>query len=113
MGNIFVKFRLNLSGRSGEEDFFQKNIKKQDGGRITSSMTSQKTFSSMNLCVNDAQEISDFSHAAFYLTNFHRHTASPVTSRKITRIPDGEISNMYQAKKNFHGKVSEIQRSKV
>ncbi len=27
MGNISVKFRLNLSGRSGEEDFFLKTLK--------------------------------------------------------------------------------------
>ncbi len=67
----------------------------------------------MNLCVDDAQEISNFSHAAFYLTNFHRDTASPMTSRKITRIPDRELSKMYQAKKFLHWKVSEIQRSKV
>ncbi len=98
LGNIRVKFRLNLSGRSGEEDFFQKNIKKQDGGRITSSMTSQKTFSSDNLGVDDAQNFSDFSHAAFYLTNFHRHTSSPMTSRKITPVPHRDLSKMYQAK---------------
>ncbi len=57
LGNICVKFRLNLSGRSGEEDFFFKNTKKQDGGRITSSMTSGKTFSTVNLGVDDAQKI--------------------------------------------------------
>ncbi len=54
----------------------------------------------MNLGVDDAQKISDFSHVAFYLTNFHRYTASPMTSRKITRVPHRELSKMYQAK-NF------------
>ncbi len=53
----------------------------------------------MNLCVDDAQKISDFSHAAFYLTNFYWHTASPMTSRKITRVPHRELSKMHQAKK--------------
>ncbi len=80
--------------------FFSKNIKKEDGGRITSSMTSQKTFSSDNLGVDEAQNFSDFSHAAFYLTYFHRHTSSPMTSRKITPVPHRELSKMYQAQ-NF------------
>ena len=53
----------------------------------------------MNCCVDEAQEISDFSYAAFHLTNFHRDTASPMTSRKIIRVPDGEFIKMYEAKK--------------
>ena len=95
MGNVFVKFRLNLSSRSGEEDL--KNSK-QDGCQTKSLMTSQKKFSTVNCCVDEAQEISDFSHAAFYLTNFHRDTASPMTSRKITHLSHGEFIKMYEAK---------------
>ena len=87
--------------------FFKKKFLKQDGGRNTSSMTSRKTFSTVNLSVDDAQKISDFSHVAFYLTNFHRHTASPMTSRKITPVPHRELSKMYQA--NFFS-IARFQR---
>ena len=96
--NVRVKFHLNLHSRSGEEDFFKKNTKKQDGGRITSLMTSKYFFSTMNFCVDDAQEISNFCHVAFYLTNFYWDTSSLMTSRKITRIPERELVQMYQAK---------------
>ena len=55
-------------------------------------------FSIVNCCADDAQEISDFSYAAFYLTNFHRDNASLMTSRKISRLPHWEFITMYEAK---------------
>ena len=85
MGNVGVEFRLNLSSRSGEEDLEEKKIQNKMAAE-PSDRWHHNFFSAVN-CVDDAQEISDFSYAAFYLTNFHRDTASLMTSRKITPLP--------------------------
>ena len=111
MGNVGVKFCLNLSSRSG--DVFNYFFQNKMAAEPSHLWRHNKKISTVICCVDDAQEISDFSHAALYLTNFHRHTASQMTSRKIIRVSHVEFIKMYEAKFFFHCTLSEIQRSKV
>jgi len=96
MGNICVKFHLNLSSRFGE-DLKKKFFKTRWRPNYVTNDVTIIFFDGEFMC--RWQEILGFSHAALYLTNFHRHTASPMTSRKITPVPHRELSKMYQAKK--------------